>query len=169
MKMCNDKTFDEIVNQKLYNYLSDIYEEYIVYENEVIHCINDECTKKHPDTSIYTFFRIGVSDITENFIIEKNEIEKKEEENFSYDQKLRDVKLYVKDRSNDYRSNEVIKLDKKYDYKFRDLLSNYRSNTQRFFNKFEDKKKRLLRNTIKKYHLNVTILTVDMEDLRYIY
>ena len=59
-------------------------------------CINNEGIK-HIESNIYLFFSDNITDITENFIIEKHEI--KEKESLSYEQKLKDVKLYVKHMS----------------------------------------------------------------------
>ena len=73
MELCKDKTFEETINEKVSSYLREIKNEFIIYENEVIHCINDECTKKHIDFDIYVFFRNYIIEkFTEKFIIEKN-------------------------------------------------------------------------------------------------
>ena len=58
--------------------------------------INNEGIK-HIYSKIYLFFSDNITDITENFIIEKHEI--KEKESLSYEQKSKDVKLYVKHMS----------------------------------------------------------------------
>ena len=83
----------QTIQEKARYYLRNIKNEYIIHECELIHCINNECIKNHIDTDIYVSFRDIIINVVEDFIIEKNIIEKKEE---SYEQKLRDVKLYVK-------------------------------------------------------------------------
>ena len=47
MEICKHKTFKQIMNEKVSSYLEEIENDFIIYENEVFHCINDECTKKY--------------------------------------------------------------------------------------------------------------------------
>ena len=94
MEICKDKTFEAIMNEKVFSYLREIKTEFIIYENEVIHCINDECTKKYIDFNLYLFFSNNIIDITENFIIEKDKIEQNEKERFSL--RLRHIYYYLK-------------------------------------------------------------------------
>ena len=49
--------------------------------------------KRYIDFDIYVFIRNNIIDIKENFIIEKDKIEQKEKESFSYEQKFRDLKI----------------------------------------------------------------------------
>ena len=120
---------------------------------------------------IYVSFRDTIINVVEDFIIEKNKIEKKEDENFRYEQKLRDVKLYVKYMPDDVEDIiPIIALDVKYNDKFRNIFIYYQETTERILDMFEYLKKSLLQRTIKKYHLDVSILTVDMynEDVTYL-
>ena len=155
--------FTDDINEKVRSYLCNIKNEYIIHECELIHCINNECIKEHIDTDIYVSFRDIIINVVEDFIIEKNIIEKKEEESFSYEQKLRDVKLYVKYMPDDVEDIiPIIALDVKYNYKFRNIFIYYQETTERILDMFEYLKKSLVQRTIKKYHLDVSILTVDM-------
>ena len=47
MEMCKNKTFEEIMNEKIRSHLWNIKNEYIVHECELIHCITNECIKKY--------------------------------------------------------------------------------------------------------------------------
>ena len=64
-------------NEKVRSYLYNIKNEYIIHECELIHYINNECIKKHFATDTYVSFRDTIINVVENFIIEKNMIEKK--------------------------------------------------------------------------------------------
>ena len=46
MEMCKNKTFEEIMNEKVRSYLWNIKNEYIIHECELIHCSNNGCIKK---------------------------------------------------------------------------------------------------------------------------
>ena len=53
--MIKDETFEEIMNEKVSSYLREIKKEFNLYEIELIHCINEVCTK-HIDVNIHVLF-----------------------------------------------------------------------------------------------------------------
>ena len=67
----------QTIQEKVRSYLCNIKNEYIIHECELIHCINNECIKKHFDTDIYVSFIDTILNVVEDFIIEKNKIEEK--------------------------------------------------------------------------------------------
>ena len=77
MEMCKNNTFEEIMNEKVRSYLWNIKNEYIIHECELIHCINNECIKKHFAKDLYVSFRDTIINVVEDFIIEKRKIEEK--------------------------------------------------------------------------------------------
>ena len=161
----------QTIQEKVRSYLRNIKNEYIIHECELIHCINNECIKNHIDSDIYVSFRDILINVVEDFIIEKNIIEKKEEESFSYEQKLRDVKLYVKYMPDDGGDTKpIIALDIKYIYKFRNLFIYYQETTEFILNQLECIKKILFKIKIKKCHLDDSILMLNMynEDVSYL-
>ena len=56
MELCKDKTFEEIMNEKVSFYLREIKNDFIIYGNEIIHCINDECTKTYILILTYMYY-----------------------------------------------------------------------------------------------------------------
>ena len=93
-------------------------------------------------------------------------IEKKEKGSFSYERKLKDVKLYVKYMSyGNGHSKPTIELDIKYNDKFRNLSIYYRKPTERIFNKFENNKRKLIQTVNKKYPQHEAFIR---EDIKYI-
>ena len=47
--------YTDDMKEKVRSYLCNIKNEYIIHECELIHCINNECIKKHIDTDIYIY------------------------------------------------------------------------------------------------------------------
>ena len=95
--------------------------------------------KKYIDFDIYVLFRNNIIDITENFIIEKYKIEQKEKESFGYEQKFRDLKNRLHDRS----FKESRRLDKKYNNKFDNLFTYYQKFTEKYYSDLKKERKML--------------------------
>jgi len=145
--------FTDDINEKVRSYLCNIKNEYIIHECELIHCINNEWIKKNIDTDIYVSFRDTIINVVEDFIIEKNMIEKKEEESFSYEQKFRDLKIRLRDRS----WEESRRLDKKYNDHFNILFNYYKKCTEKILFRFEKRKKNIIQCINSKYCIYRTL------------
>ena len=74
--MCKNKTFEEIMNEKVRSYLWNIKNEYIINECELIHCINNECIKKIL-IHIYVSFRGTIINVVEDLLLKKIKLKKK--------------------------------------------------------------------------------------------
>ena len=131
MEMCKNKTFEEIMNEKVRSYLRNIKNEYIINENEVIHCINDEYIK---NILIMTYINDKI------LLLKKDKIEQKEKDSFSYEQKFRDLKNRLHDRS----FKESRRLGKKYNNKFNILFNYYQKCTEIILFRFEKRKKNVI-------------------------
>ena len=157
MEICRDKTFKQIMNENVSSYLEEIENDYYIYENKVIHCINDECIKKYVDFNIYYFFSNNLIDITRNYIIGKDKIEQKEKESFSYEQKFR----YLKNRLHDRSFKESRRLDKKYNNTINNLFTYYQKCTENILFRFEKRKKNVIQCINSKYCIGRNLRILD--------
>ena len=80
-------------------------------------------------------------------------IEKKEEESFSYEQKFRDLKIRLRDRS----WEESRRLDKKYNDHFNILFNYYKKCTEKILFRFEKRKKNIIQCINSKYCIYRTL------------